>query len=472
MLGVALARGLVPADVGHRVHAQVGVPVIGPLHLAHKAERALGQRHQLAQQRLERRPGARAGNEHALGPRDGLQQPVLARQHGLGGAAGTGAGGALQHGFDLRGQGEQVVQRRVLHGEVVKAVAHGLRRVGLRPHAHDDDGRNAVEQLQQVKGRAVHGALGRQHDVGPVAQQMLARLGDGLHHVHAPARPGVGQRPRHGLCVGVITLDQQDGDGHGPIVVGVGAPPATGGAQFVTPVKHIMASGAGTRGDGQAVYTLALSEPRATGQPLARTGIGPRPGRLTVITPTPAMQPLSVNQYLRQHIRTVPDWPAPGVQFRDITPLLQDPKVFRVLIDAFVHRYMDKALRPDVVAGLDARGFILGAVVAYELNVGFVPIRKKGKLPFTTVEETYELEYGSATVELHTDAVKAGDRVLLIDDLIATGGTMMAGKKLLEKLGATVTEGAAIVDLPELGGSQRLRDAGLPLYTLVDFAGH
>jgi adenine phosphoribosyltransferase len=152
--------------------------------------------------------------------------------------------------------------------------------------------------------------------------------------------------------------------------------------------------------------------------------------------------------YLRSHIRTVPDWPTPGVQFRDITPLLQDPKVFRVLIDAFVHRYMDPALRPDVVAGLDARGFILGAVVAYELNIGFVPIRKKGKLPFTTVQETYELEYGSATVELHTDAVKTGDRVLLIDDLIATGGTMMAGKKLLEKLGARVMEGAAIVDLP------------------------
>ena len=180
----------------------------------------------------------------------------------------------------------------------------------------------------------------------------------------------------------------------------------------------------------------------------------------------------TVSQYLKGHIRTVPDWPAPGVQFRDITPLLQNPKVFRVLIDAFVHRYMDPALRPDVVAGLDARGFILGAVVAYELNVGFVPIRKKGKLPFTTVEETYELEYGSATVELHTDAVKAGDRVLLIDDLIATGGTMMAGKKLLEKLGATVTEGAAIVDLPELGGSARLQEAGLPLFTLIDFTGH
>ena len=185
-----------------------------------------------------------------------------------------------------------------------------------------------------------------------------------------------------------------------------------------------------------------------------------------------SLQHQSVSQYLRNHIRTVPDWPAPGVQFRDITPLLQNPKVFRVLIDAFVHRYMDPALRPDVVAGLDARGFILGAVVAYELNVGFVPIRKKGKLPFTTVQETYELEYGSATVEMHTDAVKAGDRVLLIDDLIATGGTMMAGKRLLERLGAEVIEGAAIVDLPELGGSQRLRDGGLKVFSLVAFDGH
>ena len=180
----------------------------------------------------------------------------------------------------------------------------------------------------------------------------------------------------------------------------------------------------------------------------------------------------SVSDYLRQHIRTVPDWPVGGVQFRDITPLLQDPKVFRVLIDAFVHRYMDKGMRPDVVAGLDARGFIIGAVIAYELNVGFVPIRKKGKLPFTTVEETYELEYGSATVELHADAVKPGDRVLLIDDLIATGGTMMAGKRLLERLGATVTEGAVIVDLPELGGSKRRRDSGLTIFNLVDFDGH
>ena len=174
--------------------------------------------------------------------------------------------------------------------------------------------------------------------------------------------------------------------------------------------------------------------------------------------------------YIRDHIRTVPDWPAPGVQFRDITPLLQNPKVFRVLIDEFVHRYFDA--KPDAIAGLDARGFIIGAVVAYELNVGFVPIRKKGKLPYTTVEESYELEYGSATVEMHTDAVKSGDRVVLIDDLIATGGTMTAGMRLLQKLGAQVIEGAAIVDLPELGGSQRLREAGLPLFTLVDFEGH
>jgi adenine phosphoribosyltransferase len=173
---------------------------------------------------------------------------------------------------------------------------------------------------------------------------------------------------------------------------------------------------------------------------------------------------------IRDTIRTVPDWPAPGVQFRDITPLLSNPKVFRVLIDQFVHRYFD--CRPDAVAGLDARGFIIGSVLAYELGIGFVPIRKKGKLPHTTFEESYSLEYGSASVEIHTDAVRPGERVLLVDDLIATGGTMLAGKRLLERLGATAIEGAAIVDLPELGGSARLIAAGLPLFTLVSFDGH
>jgi adenine phosphoribosyltransferase len=174
--------------------------------------------------------------------------------------------------------------------------------------------------------------------------------------------------------------------------------------------------------------------------------------------------------YIKRQIRTVPDWPEKGVMFRDITPLLQNPKSLRVLVDLFVHRYMDEKL--DLVAGIDARGFILGAIVAYELNLGFVPIRKKGKLPFTTVAEEYELEYGSATVELHSDACKPGDRVLLIDDLVATGGTMIAGKKLLERLGAVVVEGAAIVDLPELGGSKKVRDSGLTLYTVVNFQGH
>ncbi|MBB4842501.1 adenine phosphoribosyltransferase [Paucibacter oligotrophus] len=174
--------------------------------------------------------------------------------------------------------------------------------------------------------------------------------------------------------------------------------------------------------------------------------------------------------YIRRHIRTVPDWPLPGVQFRDITPLLSNPRVFRVLIDQFVHRYFDQ--KPTAIAGLDARGFIIGSVLAYELNIGFVPIRKKGKLPFSTVEESYELEYGSATVEIHSDAVKPGERIVLIDDLIATGGTMLAGARLLQRLGAEIIEGAAIVDLPELGGSAKLRAAGLALFTLVDFEGH
>lgn len=179
---------------------------------------------------------------------------------------------------------------------------------------------------------------------------------------------------------------------------------------------------------------------------------------------------LNPSQYIKDHIRTVPNWPQAGIQFRDITPLLQDPVVFRTLIDVFLARYANAQL--DSVAGLDARGFILGSVIAYELNVGFIPIRKKGKLPFTTVSEEYELEYGSATVELHTDACKPGDRVLLIDDLIATGGTMMAGKKLLERLGATIVEAAVIVDLPELGGSKLVEATGLPLFKVCDFSGH
>lgn len=170
---------------------------------------------------------------------------------------------------------------------------------------------------------------------------------------------------------------------------------------------------------------------------------------------------------VRQAIRSINDWPKPGVTFRDITPVLQDPRCFRMLIDIFVARYMRQRL--DLVAGVDARGFIIGSVIAYELNLGFVPIRKKGKLPFETVGEDYQLEYGSSSVEIHTDAVKPGQRVLLIDDLIATGGTLLAASRLLYRLGANVVETAAIIDLPDLGGSQLIKESGLPVFALYEF---
>ncbi|HEY9459191.1 MAG TPA: adenine phosphoribosyltransferase [Paralcaligenes sp.] len=172
--------------------------------------------------------------------------------------------------------------------------------------------------------------------------------------------------------------------------------------------------------------------------------------------------------YVRNTIRSVPDWPKPGVVFRDITPVLQDPRSFRVLVDLFVYRYMRQRL--DLVAGIDARGFILGSVLAHELNLGFVPVRKKGKLPYRTLAEEYSLEYGNAAVEMHTDSVRPGQRVLLIDDLVATGGTMMAASKLLQRLGANVVEAAAIIDLPDLGGSRAIKATGMPLYTVCQFS--
>lgn len=172
---------------------------------------------------------------------------------------------------------------------------------------------------------------------------------------------------------------------------------------------------------------------------------------------------------IRGAIRTVADWPQQGIQFRDITTVLKDRTVFRKLIDAFVHRYHDSRL--DAIVGIDARGFILGAPLAYELNAGFVPVRKKGKLPAETISQDYELEYGSATVELHRDALSPGDRVVLIDDLIATGGTMLAAAHLLRRMDVELVEVAAMVDLPDLGGSRRLRDEGLDVYTICAFEG-
>ena len=172
---------------------------------------------------------------------------------------------------------------------------------------------------------------------------------------------------------------------------------------------------------------------------------------------------------LAEKIRKIPNWPQEGILFHDITPVLQSPQYFRLLVDVMVYRYMDQKI--DVVAGLDARGFIIGAALAYQLNVGFVPIRKKGKLPFTTIAESYELEYGHATIEMHTDAVKPGTRVLLVDDLVATGGTMNDGVKLIRKLGAEVVEAAAIIEFTDLPGGKKIRDEGVPLFTLYQNSG-
>jgi adenine phosphoribosyltransferase len=172
---------------------------------------------------------------------------------------------------------------------------------------------------------------------------------------------------------------------------------------------------------------------------------------------------------IKNAVRTVENWPEQGVMFRDIMPLLQNKQVFRKLIDSFVHRYQGMQL--DAVAAIDARGFILGAPLAYELGLSLVPVRKKGKLPFDTVCQRYDLEYGSAEIELHTDAFKPGDNVLVMDDLIATGGTMLAACELVKKLGANVVEVAAIFDLPDLKGSDKIKAAGFNVYSICQFDG-
>ena len=167
---------------------------------------------------------------------------------------------------------------------------------------------------------------------------------------------------------------------------------------------------------------------------------------------------------LAAKIRKIENWPQKGILFHDITPVLQSADYFRLLVDLLVYRYMGQKI--DAVAGLDARGFIIGAALAYQLNVGFVPIRKKGKLPFDTVSQSYALEYGEATVEIHTDAVKKGARVLLVDDLVATGGTMLAGVELIRKLGGEVVEAAVILEFTDLTGGEKIRASGVPLFSL------
>lgn len=169
-------------------------------------------------------------------------------------------------------------------------------------------------------------------------------------------------------------------------------------------------------------------------------------------------------------IRTVPDYPKPGIMFRDITTLLADPHGFRAAVDGLVARHAGKDI--DKVVGIEARGFILGAPVAHQLGVGFVPVRKKGKLPGRTIAHRYDLEYGSDTVEIHTDGVGAGERALLVDDLIATGGTAAAAAALIERSGAVVVECCFVVDLPDAGGRARLEAAGRTVFALCAFEGH
>ena len=169
-------------------------------------------------------------------------------------------------------------------------------------------------------------------------------------------------------------------------------------------------------------------------------------------------------------IRTIPDYPKAGIMFRDITTLLGNPRAFRRAVDEMVQPYA--GMRLDKVAGIEARGFILGGAIAHQLSIGFVPVRKKGKLPYTVVGEDYALEYGTDRVEIHADAVQPGESVLLVDDLIATGGTAMAGIKLLERVGAKIAGCSFVIDLPELGGADKLRALGKTVHSLVAFEGH
>ena len=182
------------------------------------------------------------------------------------------------------------------------------------------------------------------------------------------------------------------------------------------------------------------------------------------------MRPDSFENDLRSSIRTIPDYPKPGIMFRDITTLLGDARAFRRAVDELVQPWA--GLKVDKVAGIEARGFILGGAVAHQLSAGFVPIRKKGKLPHKCVSMAYALEYGEDIIEMHADALVAGERVILVDDLIATGGTAEGAIKLLRQLKAEVVAACFIVDLPDLGGSEKLRGMDVPVRTLVAFGGH
>jgi adenine phosphoribosyltransferase len=172
-------------------------------------------------------------------------------------------------------------------------------------------------------------------------------------------------------------------------------------------------------------------------------------------------------EYIKSKVRSIPDWPIEGVIFRDITTLLDDPGAFKAICTIFYNRYADQKV--DKIVGIDARGFLFGSVLAYELGVGFVPVRKKGKLPYKTISESYTLEYGKETIEVHEDAINSGDRIVIIDDLMATGGTIAASAALVEKLGGNILECAFVIELPDLKGREKLGSRNS--FAIVEFEG-
>lgn len=174
---------------------------------------------------------------------------------------------------------------------------------------------------------------------------------------------------------------------------------------------------------------------------------------------------------IKSRIRTIPDHPKKGIMFRDITTLIKDPVGFRLVIDNFTQRYITGKVDFDLIVGIEARGFIIGGALSYTLGKGFVPIRKVGKLPAEVERHEYHLEYGTDTVEIHKDAIVEGSKLLLVDDLLATGGTALAAATLIEKLGGVVAEMAFIVNLPDVGGQKKLKDKGYHIYCLTEFEG-
>jgi adenine phosphoribosyltransferase len=171
--------------------------------------------------------------------------------------------------------------------------------------------------------------------------------------------------------------------------------------------------------------------------------------------------------YIKSKVRSIADWPIKGVIFRDITTLLEDPQAFKAICSIFYNRYVNEKV--DKIVGIDARGFLFGSVLAYELGIGFIPIRKKGKLPSKTISESYTLEYGEETIEIHEDAISGGDRVVIIDDLMATGGTIAASAALVEKLGGDLLECAFVIELPDLKGRERMENRNC--FAIIEFEG-